>query len=82
MSTYPYQPQSQPGLNTPSMTSLIDPFVYQTLLGVVQRDVVIQTTQGNLRGNVVNVLPDHVVLRVGGSTFFVRIQQIVWVMPS
>lgn len=44
MNAYPYQPQSQPGSNTPSMTSLIDPFVYQTLLGVVQRDVTIQTT--------------------------------------
>ncbi|MGN7471179.1 YuzF family protein [Brevibacillus sp. SAFN-007a] len=80
MSAYPYQPQS--GSNTPSMSTLIDPFLYQTLLGVVQRDVVIQTTQGNLRGNVVNVLPDHVALRVGGSMFFVRIQQIVWVMPG
>ncbi|MGZ0049340.1 YuzF family protein [Brevibacillus gelatini] len=81
MSAYPYQ-QPQPGANTPSMSTVIDPFLYQTLLSVVQRDVVIQTTQGNLRGNVVHVMPDHVALRVGGSMFFVRTQQIVWVMPG
>ncbi|MDC0759722.1 YuzF family protein [Brevibacillus porteri] len=81
MSSYPFQTQAQPASSTPAMNSFIDPYLYQTLQSVIRREVAIQTTQGNVRGNVVDVLPDHVVLQTGGSTFFVRIQQIVWVMP-
>lgn len=79
-SGYPYGTTANS--NTPSMFTFVDPYVYQTLQSVVQREVVIQTTQGNLRGVVANVLPDHVVLQAGNASFFVRIQQIVWVMPS
>ncbi|MFS0555676.1 YuzF family protein [Brevibacillus sp. 179-C9.3 HS] len=81
MSSYLFQEQAQQASSTPSMHTMIDPYLYQTLQSVIQREVAIQTTQGNIRGNVVDVLPDHVVLETGGSTFFVRIQQIVWVMP-
>lgn len=80
MSGIPYSAQSSS--NTTTMMTLVDPYIFQTLQSVVQREVVIQTTQGNLRGIVVHVLPDHVVLQSGQASFFVRIQQIVWVMPG
>lgn len=74
MSSYPFQIQAQPAWSTPCMNSFFTPYLYQTLQSVIRREVAIQTTQGNVRGNVVDVLTDHVVLQTGGSTFFVRIQ--------
>ncbi|GAE30912.1 YuzF family protein [Halalkalibacter hemicellulosilyticus] len=69
--------------NRPQLVSMVDPFVVQTLQSIVQSTVVIETTRGNLRGTLLDVKPDHVVIQVGNqSSFFVRIQEIVWVMPS
>ncbi|ADC51852.1 MULTISPECIES: YuzF family protein [Alkalihalophilus] len=65
----------------PQMISSVDPYVVQTLQSVTGSEVVIETTRGNVRGTVANVLPDHVVIESSNSTFFVRIQQIVWIMP-
>lgn len=73
---------TQTASNTPQMVTIVDPYVYQTLQSVISREVVIQTVQGNIRGVVTNVLPDHVVLEAGHASFFIRIQQIVWIMPS
>lgn len=61
------------------MVSSFDPYVYQTLHGVVGRHIVIQTTKNPLQGRLKQVLPDHVVVEVSGSPFYVRIQEIVWV---
>jgi Protein of unknown function (DUF2642) len=66
----------------PEMVTLVEPYVYQTLQTLVGKYAVIQTTRDSLRGNVMDVKPDHVVIRVGDSTFFVRCQQIVSVMPD
>ncbi|OIJ14429.1 hypothetical protein BKP37_08510 [Anaerobacillus alkalilacustris] len=44
--------------------------------------VVIETIRGTLRGRLTDVHPDHVVLEVSGIPYFVRIQQINWVMPT
>ncbi|UII56392.1 YuzF family protein [Cytobacillus spongiae] len=66
---------------TPSFVSNIDPYVYQTLQGVVGGVVVVQTTKGTVTGKLTTVMPDHIVVESGGSPFFIRIQQIVWVIP-
>jgi hypothetical protein len=67
---------------TPSFVSNIDPYVYQTLQGVVGGVVVVQTTKGTVTGKLTTVMPDHIVVESGGSPFFIRIQQIVWVIPK
>ncbi|MBM7648279.1 ferredoxin-fold anticodon binding domain-containing protein [Bacillus ectoiniformans] len=66
----------------PSFFSLIDPYVYQTLQTIIGKEVTVQTMQGSLRGSLKTVMPDHVVIEVSGTPFFVRIQQIVWVFPN
>ncbi|KAA0547180.1 DUF2642 domain-containing protein [Bacillus sp. BGMRC 2118] len=66
---------------SPSFTSPIDPYVYQTLQGIVRAAVVVQTTQGTVTGLLTSVMPDHIVVESGGSSFFIRTQQIVWVIP-
>ncbi|WP_349410726.1 YuzF family protein [Pseudalkalibacillus sp. SCS-8] len=66
----------------PQLFSLIDPYVYQTLCTVVGKMLTVETTRGSLRGKLTDVQPDHIVLQVNGTMFFVRIQQIVWVFPN
>lgn len=65
-------------------TTVIDPFVIEALKGIIGRSVVIETVRGNLQGILVDVKPDHIVVRPhgNGTTFFVRIQQIVYIMPD
>lgn len=65
-----------------AMYSLIDPYVYQTLSANTGASLVVQTTHGSLRGTLQTVMPDHIILEVSGSPFYVRIQQIVWISPS
>ncbi|TXC82222.1 DUF2642 domain-containing protein [Metabacillus litoralis] len=66
---------------TPSFVSHIDPYVYQTLQGITGSKVVVQTSQGTVTGRLKTVMPDHIVVESGGSPFFIRTQQIVWVIP-
>ncbi|MDZ5472766.1 YuzF family protein [Bacillus sp. 31A1R] len=67
---------------SPTLFSLIDPYVYQTLLTIVGREVTVQTVRGTVRGNLKTVMPDHVVVESAGTPFFIRTQQIIWVFPS
>ncbi|MTH53824.1 DUF2642 domain-containing protein [Bacillus mangrovi] len=68
---------------TPQMIAIIDPYVYQTLLTVKGKDLVIQTVRDTIRGKLTDVKPDHIVLKANGdSIFFIRIQQIVSIMPD
>lgn len=68
--------QQLPGLGGPS-----DPYVFQTLQSIRGQAVVVETTKGTVTGRLANVLPDHIVVESGGAPFFIRIQQIVWVIP-
>ncbi|GKV55804.1 hypothetical protein NCCP2222_17510 [Sporosarcina sp. NCCP-2222] len=59
-----------------------DPFVYETLQSIVGKFIVIETTQGSIEGTIKAVKPDHVVLTGRSKDFYVRIAQIVWLMPD
>ncbi|MCY0887159.1 MAG: YuzF family protein [Alicyclobacillaceae bacterium] len=63
---------------------MVDPYVVQTLQSVMGKVLVVNTGHGTLRGRLNAVKPDHIVLQEpeGKSTFFVRIQKIVWIMPD
>lgn len=64
-------------------TELIEPYVVEALMKVKGKPVVIETVRGNLQGILTDVKPDHVVVKSYDSdtVFFVRLQQIVHVMP-
>ncbi|MGM7685218.1 YuzF family protein [Cytobacillus sp. Hm23] len=66
--------------NTPLY--FFDPYVYQALSSIRGTNVVVQTTQGSLRGILQTVMPDHIVIEVSKSPFFVRTQHIVWISPT
>ncbi|KEZ47830.1 MULTISPECIES: YuzF family protein [Metabacillus] len=72
------QNQSQ----VPQMITIVDPYVFQTLQSVIGKTLVIQTVRDSTRGVLKDVKPDHIVLQAGDSTFFIRIQQIVTIMPD
>ena len=84
-----YQPYDNPMVQKDNRmminyTTVIDPFVVEALTTVIGHSVVIETVRGNLQGILVEVKPDHIVVkpRGNGTTFFVRIQQIVYIMPD
>lgn len=58
-----------------------DPFVVETLQSIQGAKVVVQTTKGSVRGEIADVKPDHIVIQTENTSFFIRIQEIVWVMP-
>ncbi|WP_270182681.1 YuzF family protein [Alkalihalobacillus sp. CinArs1] len=66
----------------PTLTSLVDPYVYETLQSITGSMVTVETTRGSLRGVLQTVMPDHIVVQVKQTPFFIRIQQIVWVFPN
>ncbi|MCA0989320.1 YuzF family protein [Guptibacillus algicola] len=66
----------------PTLTSLVDPYVYETLQSINGSMVTVETTRGSLRGVLSTVMPDHIVVQVNQVPFFIRIQQIVWVFPN
>ncbi len=74
-------PQHYPS-NSVQMFTYVDPYVYQTLQTVLGKTIVVQTTEGSIRGILRDAMPDHIVVDVSGSSFFIRIQNIVWVLPQ
>ncbi|MFY4775486.1 YuzF family protein [Metabacillus sp. RGM 3146] len=67
---------------TPQMVTIVEPYVYQTLQSVIGKTLVVQTVRDTLRGKLTDVKPDHAVIQVNGTTFFVRLQKIVSIMPD
>lgn len=65
-------------------TTLIDPYVVEALRMIIGRSVVIETVRGNLQGILADVKPDHIVVKTHDhdTVFYVRLQQIVYVMPD
>ncbi|WP_160036971.1 DUF2642 domain-containing protein [Paenibacillus sp. An7] len=60
----------------------VDAYVVETLKSVIGKQVLLETTRGGISGCIADVKPDHVVLDVRGRNFFVRICEIVWIMPE
>jgi hypothetical protein len=59
-----------------------DPYVYQTLQSVMGKNLVVETVKDTLRGRLMDVKPDHIAVQSGDEIFFIRIAQIVTIMPD
>lgn len=66
------------GQQTATIVSSFDGHFFQTLQSLGGKNVVIQTTSNPLQGVLKTVMPDHVVIEVSGTPFYVRIQEIIW----
>lgn len=64
--------------------TIVEPYVVETLMTIIGKSVIIETTRGNIQGILADVKPDHLVLKSydNDTIFFVRIQQIVHIMPN
>jgi len=60
----------------------VDHCVVESLMSLVGKVVILETTRGRLDGCVVTVKHDHVVLEERNRKFFVRIAEIVWIMAD
>jgi len=61
--------------------TLSDPYVYEALMGLQNKSVAVQTVRGSVRGILRKVMPDHIVVQMGGSPFYIRTAQIIWFHP-
>ena len=68
--------------NGPMQVMVIEPFVYEALRSLIGKRAVIDTQRGSVSGMVVDAKPDHVVMQEHNSKFFVRLNEIVWIMPE
>ncbi|WP_088105295.1 YuzF family protein [Halalkalibacter urbisdiaboli] len=59
----------------------VEPYLVQTMKTMIGTKMVIETSRGSVRGTLTDVKPDHVVLQASKTSFFIRLQEIVWVMP-
>lgn len=66
----------------PMEVIVIEPFVYEALRSLVGKRAVLDTTRGSVSGIVIDAKPDHVVIQEHDSRFFVRLREIVWIMPE
>jgi hypothetical protein len=62
--------------------NLSEPYVYQALSSAVGMPISVQTERGSVRGNLLNVQPDHIVVEMGGNQFFIMTRHIIWAVPN
>lgn len=63
--------------------SLIEPYIVQTLQNIIGKRIIVDTVRGTIQGNLIDVKPDHIVLKDNKEhqPTYIRIQQIVFIMP-
>ena len=67
------------GQQAATMVSAFDGYFYQTVQTFNGKNVVVQTTRNPLQGLLRATMPDHVVIEVSGTPFYVRTQEIIWI---
>jgi len=73
-----------PGIQSMSIqVSCVEPYVVSALITLTGKKLVVETVRGSLTGILMDVKPDHIVVgeMYGNSKFFIRIAEIVHVMP-
>ncbi|WP_182201695.1 YuzF family protein [Paraliobacillus salinarum] len=80
---YSYTQSISPNqLNAPKQVMVVEPFVFAAASSLIGKYAVIETSRGSVSGMVRDAKPDHIVLQERDSTFFVRLCEIVWIMPD
>jgi hypothetical protein len=63
------------------MWNMGNPYIYEAFSRFQGQSIAVQTTRGSVRGVLRAVMPDHIVVQMGGSPFYVRTEQIIWFHP-
>lgn len=62
--------------------SSFEPYFYHLLQTLSGKQVAVQTSKSTIQGHIAMVAPDHIVVEVSGSPFYIRMKEIVWVTLS
>lgn len=68
-------------LNLMQIGSRSNPYLYETLNMMIGQAVVVvvQTEKTMQKGILLSILPDHMILEMNRTPFFIRMEEIVWV---
>jgi len=66
-------------LNMTQMESISNPYLYETLKMMVGQAIVVQTEKNIQQGVLISILPDHIVLAISRTPFFISLEEVVWV---
>ncbi len=59
-----------------------NPYLFETARGLIGQDIVVQTGNHIQQGLLTAVLPDHIVVEICQTPFFIRMDEIVWITLS
>lgn len=60
---------------------LNDPYVYNAASEYINKMIKVQTVRGAVSGTLLDAQPDHLVVEMSGTPFYIRTQQIIWFLP-
>lgn len=66
----------------PVQVVVVEPYVLEAAGTLIGCFVVVETTRGSISGTLIDAKPDHLVIQQRDSAFFVRVCEIVWIMPD
>lgn len=69
-------------MQQPEQVLVVEPFVFQAASSLIGKRAVIETTRGRISGQIIDAKPDHVAGQERESTFYVRLCEVVWIMPD
>ncbi|KPN96807.1 DUF2642 domain-containing protein [Lysinibacillus sp. ZYM-1] len=61
------------------MGSISNPYLYETLKMMIGQAIVVQTEKNIQQGILLSILPDHIILEIRRTPFFIQLEEIVWV---
>ncbi len=65
--------------HTPKLRMDVEPYFYAELQTLVNKELIVETTSGNVQGVLKSVFPDYVTLKTNETSFCIRIKKIVWI---
>ncbi|WP_431027311.1 DUF2642 domain-containing protein [Lysinibacillus sp. LZ02] len=56
-----------------------NPYLFETVKGLMGQQIVVQTEKNIQQGVLTSVLPDHVVIEICKTPFFIRMDEVIWI---
>lgn len=72
-------PQSQ---TQPLQVTVVEPYLYAAVRSLIGSRAVIDTPRGTVNGFIADAKPDHIVVKEYNSIFFIRLCEVIWIMPE
>ncbi|MEW9109601.1 DUF2642 domain-containing protein [Cytobacillus gottheilii] len=80
--TQMFYPRQMETTMQPKQVIVVEPYVYAAVSSLVGKRAVVETSRGSVSGTVLDAKLDHIAIQEAESTFFIRLCEIVWIMPE